>query len=66
MSSSLSLSLAGDITQKGYEKKRSKLIGAFFPQGPGKTDLPSPFNSDLFMNGTSADIVSSQQLLETF
>uniref|UniRef100_A0A8D0DH02 Disco interacting C n=1 Tax=Sander lucioperca TaxID=283035 RepID=A0A8D0DH02_SANLU len=27
--------LAGDITQKGYEKKRSKLIGAFFPQAPG-------------------------------
>uniref|UniRef100_A0A8D0ALB9 Disco interacting C n=1 Tax=Sander lucioperca TaxID=283035 RepID=A0A8D0ALB9_SANLU len=26
--------LAGDITQKGYEKKRSKLIGAFFPQAP--------------------------------
>ncbi|KAI4797250.1 hypothetical protein KUCAC02_025224, partial [Chaenocephalus aceratus] len=24
----------GDITQKGYEKKRSKLIGAFFPQTP--------------------------------
>uniref|UniRef100_A0A8C4IEW8 Disco interacting C n=1 Tax=Dicentrarchus labrax TaxID=13489 RepID=A0A8C4IEW8_DICLA len=24
-----------DITQKGYEKKRSKLIGAFFPQAPG-------------------------------
>uniref|UniRef100_A0A6Q2ZMR3 DMAP1-binding domain-containing protein n=1 Tax=Esox lucius TaxID=8010 RepID=A0A6Q2ZMR3_ESOLU len=26
---------AGDITQKGYEKKRSKLIGAFLPQAPG-------------------------------
>ncbi|XP_056277810.1 disco-interacting protein 2 homolog C isoform X2 [Pseudoliparis swirei] len=26
---------ASDITQKGYEKKRSKLIGAFFPQTPG-------------------------------
>nr|XP_057943175.1 disco-interacting protein 2 homolog C isoform X6 [Doryrhamphus excisus] len=25
----------GDITQKGYEKKRSKLIGAYFSQGPG-------------------------------
>ncbi|XP_071346698.1 disco-interacting protein 2 homolog C isoform X2 [Trachinotus anak] len=25
----------GDITQKGYEKKRSKLIGAYFPQAPG-------------------------------
>ncbi|XP_038573196.1 disco-interacting protein 2 homolog C isoform X2 [Micropterus salmoides] len=25
----------GDITQKGYEKKRSKLIGAFFPPAPG-------------------------------
>uniref|UniRef100_A0A3P8RS28 Disco interacting C n=1 Tax=Amphiprion percula TaxID=161767 RepID=A0A3P8RS28_AMPPE len=30
---------AGDITQKGYEKKRSKLIGAYFPQTPGKTCL---------------------------
>ncbi|MGH0140258.1 UNVERIFIED_CONTAM: hypothetical protein FKN15_051407 [Acipenser sinensis] len=29
------LSLAGDITQKGYEKKRSKLIGAYLPQPPG-------------------------------
>uniref|UniRef100_A0A8D2LCS5 Disco interacting protein 2 homolog C n=1 Tax=Varanus komodoensis TaxID=61221 RepID=A0A8D2LCS5_VARKO len=28
------LSLAGDITQKGYEKKRSKLIGAYLPQPP--------------------------------
>ncbi|XP_068605164.1 disco-interacting protein 2 homolog C [Brachionichthys hirsutus] len=25
----------GDITRKGYEKKRSKLIGAFFPHPPG-------------------------------
>ncbi|XP_035285754.1 LOW QUALITY PROTEIN: disco-interacting protein 2 homolog C-like [Anguilla anguilla] len=25
----------GDITQKGYEKKRSKLIGAYLPQLPG-------------------------------
>ncbi|XP_029930928.1 disco-interacting protein 2 homolog C isoform X2 [Myripristis murdjan] len=25
----------GDITQKGYEKKRSKLIGAYLPQAPG-------------------------------
>uniref|UniRef100_G3PZY7 Disco interacting C n=1 Tax=Gasterosteus aculeatus aculeatus TaxID=481459 RepID=G3PZY7_GASAC len=34
---------AGDITQKGYEKKRSKLIGAFFPQAPGTSD---PFQED--------------------
>uniref|UniRef100_A0A8C8K637 DMAP1-binding domain-containing protein n=1 Tax=Oncorhynchus tshawytscha TaxID=74940 RepID=A0A8C8K637_ONCTS len=33
--------LAGDITQKGYEKKRSKLIGAFLPQAPGKGMDPS-------------------------
>ncbi|KAJ7396172.1 hypothetical protein BTVI_147542 [Pitangus sulphuratus] len=26
----------GDITQKGYEKKRSKLIGAYLPQPPGE------------------------------
>uniref|UniRef100_A0AAQ4RP55 Disco interacting C n=1 Tax=Gasterosteus aculeatus aculeatus TaxID=481459 RepID=A0AAQ4RP55_GASAC len=35
--------LKGDITQKGYEKKRSKLIGAFFPQAPGTSD---PFQED--------------------
>ncbi|KPP64729.1 disco-interacting protein 2C-like, partial [Scleropages formosus] len=28
-------SSAGDITQKGYEKKRAKLIGAYLPQPPG-------------------------------
>uniref|UniRef100_A0A669DDU4 Disco interacting C n=1 Tax=Oreochromis niloticus TaxID=8128 RepID=A0A669DDU4_ORENI len=32
---SVFLSMAGDITQKGYEKKRSKLIGAYLPQAPG-------------------------------
>ncbi|MBN3293290.1 DIP2C protein, partial [Polypterus senegalus] len=26
---------SGDITQKGYEKKRSKLLGAYLPQPPG-------------------------------
>uniref|UniRef100_A0A8C8GZK2 DMAP1-binding domain-containing protein n=1 Tax=Oncorhynchus tshawytscha TaxID=74940 RepID=A0A8C8GZK2_ONCTS len=31
----------GDITQKGYEKKRSKLIGAFLPKAPGKGMDPS-------------------------
>lgn len=30
------LFFAGDITQKGYEKKRAKLIGAYLPQPPGK------------------------------
>uniref|UniRef100_A0A8C9WM98 Disco interacting C n=1 Tax=Scleropages formosus TaxID=113540 RepID=A0A8C9WM98_SCLFO len=33
----VSLSSAGDITQKGYEKKRAKLIGAYLPQPPGST-----------------------------
>uniref|UniRef100_A0AAR2KQ08 DMAP1-binding domain-containing protein n=1 Tax=Pygocentrus nattereri TaxID=42514 RepID=A0AAR2KQ08_PYGNA len=34
---------AGDITQKGYEKKRAKLLGAYLPQPPviGGND-PSP------------------------
>uniref|UniRef100_A0A4W6BWZ7 Disco interacting C n=1 Tax=Lates calcarifer TaxID=8187 RepID=A0A4W6BWZ7_LATCA len=45
----LCLSLAGDITQKGYEKKRSKLIGAYFPQTPGKTEFPSPFHSTVLI-----------------
>lgn len=35
------LFLSGDITQKGYEKKRAKLIGAYLPQPPGK-NLPYP------------------------
>uniref|UniRef100_A0A674ER92 Disco interacting C n=1 Tax=Salmo trutta TaxID=8032 RepID=A0A674ER92_SALTR len=29
----------GDITQKGYEKKRSKLIGAFLPQSRSRTNI---------------------------
>uniref|UniRef100_A0A7N8XG02 Disco interacting C n=1 Tax=Mastacembelus armatus TaxID=205130 RepID=A0A7N8XG02_9TELE len=37
---SFCLSLTGDITQKGYEKKRSKLIGAYFPQAAGKNHFP--------------------------
>lgn len=28
---------SGDITQKGYEKKRSKLLQAYLPQTPGNT-----------------------------
>lgn len=34
-------SLTGDITQKGYEKKRSKLIGAYLPQPPSTYNLNS-------------------------
>uniref|UniRef100_A0A8C9VFV8 Disco-interacting protein 2 homolog C n=1 Tax=Scleropages formosus TaxID=113540 RepID=A0A8C9VFV8_SCLFO len=33
--------LPGDITQKGYEKKRSKLIGAYLPQPSGETSSSS-------------------------
>lgn len=33
------LFFAGDITQKGYEKKRAKLISAYLPQPPGKNLL---------------------------
>ncbi|XP_008296076.1 disco-interacting protein 2 homolog C-like [Stegastes partitus] len=32
----------GDITQKGYEKKRSKLIGAYFPQTAGMDPSMGP------------------------
>ncbi|XP_075900567.1 disco-interacting protein 2 homolog C isoform X2 [Nelusetta ayraudi] len=32
----------GDITQKGYEKKRSKLIGAYFPQAAGMDTSAAP------------------------
>ncbi|KAL4597417.1 hypothetical protein GN956_G26081, partial [Arapaima gigas] len=28
------LRVSSDITQKGYEKKRAKLIGAYLPQPP--------------------------------
>uniref|UniRef100_A0A7N8XLS0 Disco interacting C n=1 Tax=Mastacembelus armatus TaxID=205130 RepID=A0A7N8XLS0_9TELE len=38
---SFCLSLTGDITQKGYEKKRSKLIGAYFPQARRTPVTPS-------------------------
>uniref|UniRef100_A0AAQ4P5R5 Disco interacting C n=1 Tax=Gasterosteus aculeatus aculeatus TaxID=481459 RepID=A0AAQ4P5R5_GASAC len=41
-----------DITQKGYEKKRSKLIGAFFPQAPGTSD---PFQEDTSAGATSRE-----------
>uniref|UniRef100_A0A673JGD2 Disco-interacting protein 2 homolog C-like n=1 Tax=Sinocyclocheilus rhinocerous TaxID=307959 RepID=A0A673JGD2_9TELE len=30
----------GDITQKGYEKKRSKLLQAYLPHTPGNTHTP--------------------------
>ncbi|OCT73881.1 hypothetical protein XELAEV_18032845mg [Xenopus laevis] len=32
----------GDITQKGYEKKRAKLIGAYLPQPPGMEQALPP------------------------
>uniref|UniRef100_A0A8C9U2F7 Disco interacting C n=1 Tax=Scleropages formosus TaxID=113540 RepID=A0A8C9U2F7_SCLFO len=35
----------GDITQKGYEKKRAKLIGAYLPQPPGSRTPPPPRRS---------------------
>uniref|UniRef100_A0A3B5ADE5 Disco-interacting protein 2 homolog C-like n=1 Tax=Stegastes partitus TaxID=144197 RepID=A0A3B5ADE5_9TELE len=42
--------LVGDITQKGYEKKRSKLIGAYFPQTAGKA---SRVSSEQLLDTTS-------------
>uniref|UniRef100_A0A673MXJ9 Disco-interacting protein 2 homolog C n=1 Tax=Sinocyclocheilus rhinocerous TaxID=307959 RepID=A0A673MXJ9_9TELE len=42
----------GDITQKGYEKKRSKLLGAYLPHPPGK----SP-NSHLTFKGSQIAFV---------
>lgn len=36
-------SLLGDITQKGYEKKRAKLLASYIQQLPSKTDLTSVF-----------------------
>uniref|UniRef100_A0A672RYG5 Disco interacting C n=1 Tax=Sinocyclocheilus grahami TaxID=75366 RepID=A0A672RYG5_SINGR len=43
---------ACDITQKGYEKKRSKLLGAYMPHPPGK----SP-NSQLSFRGSQSALV---------
>uniref|UniRef100_A0A665XGB2 Disco-interacting protein 2 homolog Ca n=1 Tax=Echeneis naucrates TaxID=173247 RepID=A0A665XGB2_ECHNA len=37
-----------DITQKGYEKKRSKLIGAYFPQAPGRRTPVTPSSSSRY------------------
>uniref|UniRef100_A0A4W3GMY7 Disco interacting C n=1 Tax=Callorhinchus milii TaxID=7868 RepID=A0A4W3GMY7_CALMI len=34
--------LTGDITQKGYEKKKSKLLGAYLPQPPGMSKRRTP------------------------
>lgn len=34
----------GDITQKGYEKKRSKLLAPYIPQIQGKADLLDIFS----------------------
>ncbi len=34
---SLLFFISGDITQKGYEKKRSKLLQAYLPHTPGNT-----------------------------
>lgn len=53
MQPTLSLSIylylfAGDITQKGYEKKRLKLIRAYVPHAGGKlatSDLPTHISS---------------------
>uniref|UniRef100_A0A8B9N029 Disco interacting protein 2 homolog B n=1 Tax=Accipiter nisus TaxID=211598 RepID=A0A8B9N029_9AVES len=32
----------GDITQKGYEKKRAKLLAPYVPQTQGRTQMPVP------------------------
>lgn len=47
-------SVTGDITQKGYEKKRTKLLVPYFIHTPGKE--PSP----LFWGGGLNDLVSPQ------
>uniref|UniRef100_A0A672M6E0 Disco interacting C n=1 Tax=Sinocyclocheilus grahami TaxID=75366 RepID=A0A672M6E0_SINGR len=44
-----SIGINSDITQKGYEKKRSKLLGAYLPHPPGK----SP-NSHLTFKGSQS------------
>uniref|UniRef100_A0A665XES2 Disco-interacting protein 2 homolog Ca n=1 Tax=Echeneis naucrates TaxID=173247 RepID=A0A665XES2_ECHNA len=45
------LAVLCDITQKGYEKKRSKLIGAYFPQAPGRSDLSAHLIQNLCVAG---------------
>ncbi|PKU34784.1 hypothetical protein llap_14912 [Limosa lapponica baueri] len=39
------IGIEGDITQKGYEKKRSKLIGAYLPQPPGSGEKQEAHDS---------------------
>lgn len=56
-----SLSLAGDITQKGYEKKRSKLLGAYLPQPPGRSH-----NSHLTFKGSQNAFVPTDLHLHRF
>ncbi|XP_048868606.1 disco-interacting protein 2 homolog C-like isoform X2 [Brienomyrus brachyistius] len=43
----------GDITQKGYEKKRSKLLGAYLPQPPGVEPPMAPDRRAALMPSSS-------------
>ncbi|KAK3918800.1 Disco-interacting protein 2 [Frankliniella fusca] len=48
----LFLHVAGDITQKGYEKKRSKLLAPYVPkQSAGRPPAPAPTASQLQGSG---------------
>uniref|UniRef100_A0A671S4T7 Disco-interacting protein 2 homolog C n=1 Tax=Sinocyclocheilus anshuiensis TaxID=1608454 RepID=A0A671S4T7_9TELE len=52
----------GDITQKGYEKKRSKLLGAYLPHPPGK----SPNSHLTFKGGRDSASVRSAAVGTTY
>lgn len=55
-----SSSLLGDITQKGFEKKRAKLLSAYIPHLPSKTtsrvECPSLFHFPLSFLHTSKQL----------
>lgn len=46
--------ILGDITQKGYEKKRAKLLAPYLPQTQGRCllQLPSEFCIALTLRGS--------------
>lgn len=58
-------SLLGDITQKGYEKKKAKLLASYIQQLPSKTNLYSIF---CFSSSRPASLfpVSSSHPLSAF
>uniref|UniRef100_A0A8C9VD86 Disco interacting B n=1 Tax=Scleropages formosus TaxID=113540 RepID=A0A8C9VD86_SCLFO len=59
MNADFVLSFSGDITQKGYEKKRAKLLAPFIPQTQSKTLSHLCLISSVFLTIMKMPVVSS-------